>query len=65
MKRENIEKPSVTILVPVYNGESSICACMDSLVNQTLKKKKLYVSRIIQRMLQQKFYEDMPRGMNV
>ena len=38
MKRENIEKPSVTLIVPVYNGESSICACMDSIVNQTLKK---------------------------
>ena len=40
MKRENIEKPSVTLIVPVYNGESSICACMDSIVNQTLKKIK-------------------------
>ena len=37
MKRENIEKPSVTLIVPVYNVEKYVEKCIQSLINQSYK----------------------------
>ena len=28
--------PKVSIVVPTYNVENYLCACLDSLINQTL-----------------------------
>ena len=41
MKRENIEKPSVTLIVPVYNVEKYLNRCIDSILNQTLEDFEL------------------------
>lgn len=39
MKKEKLEteKPKVTVIIPVYNGERYLKQCMDSIVGQTLK----------------------------
>ena len=33
----------ISIYVPVYNGEKTIKACLDSILNQSLKPKKILV----------------------
>ena len=45
-KREALELkefPSVTIIVPVHNGESYLAACMESIRDQTYPHDKLHV----------------------
>ena len=39
MKKEKLEteKPKVSVIIPVYNGERYLKQCMDSIVGQTLK----------------------------
>ena len=32
------EQPKISVIVPVYNTEKYLAACLDSLVNQTLKE---------------------------
>lgn len=36
-------KPDISIYVPVFNGEKTIKFCLDSIINQTLKPKKILV----------------------
>lgn len=35
------EKPFISIIVPVYNVEKHLCACIDSLVNQSYQNKEI------------------------
>lgn len=37
-KKEFIMKPTVSIIVPVYNSERTVSKCLDSLINQTYKE---------------------------
>ena len=33
-----LEKPIVSVIMPVYNGEEYLRQCLDSVINQTLKE---------------------------
>ena len=35
------EKPKVSVIIPVYNTESYIAQCLDSMINQTLKETEI------------------------
>ena len=36
-------KPLISIIVPIYNTESYLEKCLDSLVNQTLKNIEIFL----------------------
>ena len=37
MKKTNLSKPKVSIIIPVYNSEKHLKQCLDSILNQTFK----------------------------
>jgi glycosyltransferase involved in cell wall biosynthesis len=37
MKEDGMNKPLISIIVPVYNTEQYLSKCLDSLINQTYK----------------------------
>ena len=43
VKGINLKMPKVSVIVPVYNVESTIGKCLDSIVNQTLKDIEIIV----------------------
>ena len=42
-KKIKTNKPKVSVIIPVYNVEKYLAACLDSVVNQTLEDKRLFV----------------------
>jgi glycosyltransferase involved in cell wall biosynthesis len=34
---QRMDKPAISIIIPVYNGEKHICRCVDSVLNQTFQ----------------------------
>lgn len=43
MNKEITEKPLVSVIVPVYNAEKYLPACLDSICNQTLRELEIIV----------------------
>ena len=41
MMGENIACPEISVIVPVYNAENTICACVDSILNQSYRDFEL------------------------
>ena len=38
-----LEKPVISIIVPMYNSETTIRRCLDSLLKQTIKETEIVV----------------------
>ena len=57
-----MSNPAISVIVPVYNAETTICRCVDSVLSQTVPISSAYLVMTAARTVPVRFVMNMLRG---